>query len=1013
MVILSFSAIVEAVECGSIPTDTCSITQDTIFAKNTYLLSRGITIESSDVTLDCNGATLVGSGSNNGITIRGDEQRFAIKNCNIQNYDYGIYLYTNFMYGHGNHLQYASITANTISNNNRGIIIYGQFQGRGYVQKINITENTIKDNLHGMHIAENVRDNLIWNNEFEDNAIGIKIVHTHSNSNTIWGNNFYSGGIDYEHTNNNFCKYSIGNNYYSGADGPTCDCYPAQNEMIVNKDTKLCNRQYSLPGGINVYSYSTLDCNGATLTGIGNRDGISVKGDEKHYSIKNCNIQSYSNGIFLYNNYMTGSGNHQEHGNIKGNTLSGNSIGLRITSETKQGYIQYINVTENIISSSNGDGIYLEGKVKSIDIWENDLFSNNGNNLNIDTTNSVSAENNWWGSNNENDIKLKIYDCLDDGSKACVDYSPWLNTGPEDRILDLTVSNDDITFENTGSEIKVTVTIQNTADDHVNNVEVEFLDVYNNEVISTLSTNIGSIEGCGSAQTSVSLNLEANHIIYVIIDPDNKIIEDDKSNNNAQKEYSGTLKYFIEGDVPPLRINTEIENYIKENIKDGVIVDSPEGADIVVSIARHNPQMIWWSGVLEEGGWGFTGGGIKFREEFCIKPFCGIVGSFIKNNKREIYIEGNDISGFVAAAKEFVRKQDAFKTKDDVIFLDERNEDALAVFDYLHTSENLPEYKEDSDEFVEIVRKALDGETYNVVDSTISVSGETYRIKNLKPIQSNTFEEYKDPDDLPVVMGGGLWSNIDAWENLGSELSDEGYDVYLIELTGGLDTECEGCTDYTYEFLTDRVYPAYINQIKSSSGKSKIKYVGHSNGARVALDSLTAGNVNPNDVDTLVLVGVPGAFSELSYFAQIVKDNGAEGIERLRNKNVNHITFSRTAHEVGKLEGEFAALLSLFKKQNKISLNLFEKFHYWISSDEDEQPGSGLNINYFSLIYGDGGSVSRNHDTIVTVQDEISIFNSIESSNKVTKKANVAHSRQLENEEVQNNIRKSLNKEIY
>ncbi len=72
--------------------------------------------------------------------------------------------------------------------------------------------------------------------------------------------------------------------------------------------------------------------------------------------------------------------------------------------------------------------------------------------------------------------------------------------------------------------------------------------------------------------------------------------------------------------------------------------------------------------------------------------------------------------------------------------------------------------------------------------------------------------------------------------------------------------ECETCEDYTYEFLTDSVYPAYVDKIKTLSGKNKIKYVGHSNGARVALDSLTNDKVNASDVDTLVLVGVPGNF---------------------------------------------------------------------------------------------------------------------------------------------------------
>ena len=38
----------------------------------------------------------------------------------------------------------------------------------------------------------------------------------------------------------------------------------------------------------------------------------------------------------------------------------------------------------------------------------------------------IQAENNWWGTTNETEIKAKIYDFSDDGTKGIVDYSPFL-----------------------------------------------------------------------------------------------------------------------------------------------------------------------------------------------------------------------------------------------------------------------------------------------------------------------------------------------------------------------------------------------------------------------------------------------------------------------------------------------------------------------------------------------------------------------------------------------------------
>ena len=48
-------------------------------------------------------------------------------------------------------------------------------------------------------------------------------------------------------------------------------------------------------------------------------------------------------------------------------------------------------------------------------------------NIRSSTLTSVNAKNNWWGTDNEQEIQNKIYDVYDDISKGLVGYTPWLN----------------------------------------------------------------------------------------------------------------------------------------------------------------------------------------------------------------------------------------------------------------------------------------------------------------------------------------------------------------------------------------------------------------------------------------------------------------------------------------------------------------------------------------------------------------------------------------------------------
>ncbi|MFH1642731.1 MAG: FG-GAP-like repeat-containing protein [Nanoarchaeota archaeon] len=569
------------------------------------------------------------------------------------------------------------------------------------------------------------------------------------------------------------------------------------------------------------------------------------------------------------------------------------------------------------------------------------------------------------------------------------------------EYVDLVINN--ITFSNG----YMNFTLDNLGTAYAGNIEVKIIDTYNGNFVKE-KTKVFSV-----GKSSTLWLVDKNHEIQFIIDPNKKIIESDISNNIASKLYKGLINLYIESDVPPTAANQEIVDYVKNNLQSYKLV-SEEEADVSIFIARHNPLIVWHFFTLEDKGWGYNGNYVEKDDVVEDKPYGGLVGSFDKDNKHFVMIHGNDVDGFIAASKEFTSNQARYLNSEDATLLDKNNIQALAVYDYLHSPANIQHYKKNTYDFSLIVKNALNDQMIEVTNMNITINNSDYRLKKIKSSGSDLMREYLDPDGYPVVMGRGLWSNLDDWSEFGSEIANEGKDVYLIELTGGPYTERDNDYDYPYKFLTDHVFPSYVSEILTMSNKDKIKYVGHSNAARVALDSLTESQVDPAVVDTLILAGVPGNFSELSFFAKLVSDSGDVAIARMRGKNLTHVTFSRVAHELDSGIGEFIAFRSSFvDKDNKLSLNLFQKYHEFIISDNDKQPGIGLNIDYIGLIYGTKGWLgSETDDLIVPVSDEISIFNGFNTpiSNKILISKKVSHTKMSDDKNVQDEIKDILNK---
>jgi len=134
-----------------------------------------IIINSSDIILDCNNATLNGTGSGAGIYVE-NKNNVTIKNCRILNYDTGIYLY--------------------YSSNN------------------NIENNTANSNDWGIYLSRS-SNNILQENKISNNNIGI----LSDDSDTIINSNFVCNNTDSDFDSFDWLSSSGDNNTCDNADG--------------------------------------------------------------------------------------------------------------------------------------------------------------------------------------------------------------------------------------------------------------------------------------------------------------------------------------------------------------------------------------------------------------------------------------------------------------------------------------------------------------------------------------------------------------------------------------------------------------------------------------------------------------------------------------------------------------------------------------------------------------------------------------------------------------------------
>ncbi len=118
-----------------IPDENIEIKENTAFCSGIYNLESGVNIVDNNVIINCNNSILIGNGIGYGILLK-DRYNITIQNCNISNYEIGVYL---------DNTNNSKMNSNHLSKNKFGIALFNSFN------------NNVDNNI----LIENIRANTI------------------------------------------------------------------------------------------------------------------------------------------------------------------------------------------------------------------------------------------------------------------------------------------------------------------------------------------------------------------------------------------------------------------------------------------------------------------------------------------------------------------------------------------------------------------------------------------------------------------------------------------------------------------------------------------------------------------------------------------------------------------------------------------------------------------------------------------------------------------------------------
>ena len=213
-----------------------------------------IEIAASNVTLDCNGSTIIGTNASSTFGVYVDSQyNITIQNCTIMNYDRGIYIRS---------ATNVTIKNNTMNSNSE----FGVYLRDSNFN--NISSNNLIDNSDYGIYMDNSDSNNITQNTLYSNAPGyddLRITSGLSSNNNVWLNNFYGNGTTDLGSGTNFCIDNEGNFYEEHinlAKIPSSDCGLANlSEPTGTRYQDYVFINWTRQSSVNIMSYYLLYSN--------------------------------------------------------------------------------------------------------------------------------------------------------------------------------------------------------------------------------------------------------------------------------------------------------------------------------------------------------------------------------------------------------------------------------------------------------------------------------------------------------------------------------------------------------------------------------------------------------------------------------------------------------------------------------------------------------------------------------------------------------------------------------
>ena len=468
-----------------------------------------------------------------------------------------------------------------------------------------------------------------------------------------------------------------------------------------------------------------------------------------------------------------------------------------------------------------------------------------------------------------------------------------------------------------------------------------------------------------------SITLSGNDFLHVYVDPDNEVIETNEKNNYILVPlFEKQINAYLNISTGYENIDNKIRDYLKLFVNEEAIQNN---ADLTLCIGRkcsnfNSLNDFTLNSIFKSQKFGYKNDQLIFEgKNVGGKPYNAIVGGFWKDTDGKNYVMayGNDIDGDIAAVKKLISARDLFLNKDllqedRAKIIDDFDVNGISVADLLRNPSNFPYYTQrNSEQFSRVVERILNNNNFEVAIKTIKTLNTTsynepsiLRLKNVNSDFSQNYKEVISKGIKPVVMSGGIFSNLVSWEDNGKgfarELANEGYDVWEIEMNGGENTECPTCPDYTYQDQVDYFWPALIAGVMQYSDKDQVDYIGHSNGCRVALSSLNSYsngennvgwafnaetgqydinlNLANNPVDKFFGVACPITLNNLTGMSELARElkegipKGDVAMAKIKEKGITHIKRQEYA-------GKLKLIGWLAKSDDKISTNLMDFYN--------------------------------------------------------------------------------------